>query len=97
MTTFNLKWGKKCNITIRLEAEPEILVINTNDYPAPFNLYKRLACFKSRRSEALTVLAFAHVTSEHDFIIQTFVELEYINQLAIIKYFIDTNYIQDKE
>ena len=50
----------------------------------------------SRRSEALTIVAFAHVTSEHDFIIQTFEEMEYIDQLTVVKYFIDTNDIQNK-
>lgn len=50
----------------------------------------------SRRPEALTIVAFAHVTSEHDFIIQTFEELDYIDQLTVVKYFIDTNDIQNK-
>ena len=49
----------------------------------------------SRRFEALTV-ALAHVTSEHDFIIQTFEELKYIDQLTIVKYFTNTNDIQNK-
>lgn len=50
----------------------------------------------SRRPEALTIVAFAHVTSEYDFIIQTFEELDYIDQLTVVKYFIDTNDIQNK-
>ena len=49
----------------------------------------------SRRFEALTV-ALAHVTSEHDFIIQTFEELKYIDQLTVVKYFTNTNDIQNK-
>ena len=49
----------------------------------------------SRRFEALTV-ALAQVTSEHDFIIQIFEELKYIDQLTVVKYFTNTNDIQNK-
>lgn len=64
-------------------------------WTAPFTLSKKIS-WLSRRSEALTIVAFAQVTSEHDFIIQTFEELEYIDQLTVVKYFIDTNDIQNK-